>query len=77
MAKRTKRSVDRVTQIGVTIKEKDDSISLMGLWATLPEVICKPAFFYWHDGTLGAWRPSGHFHLFNKSMPIFFEQIYF
>ena len=77
MAKSVKRSVGRVNQIGITLKERDASISFMELWATLPEVISKPAFLYWRDGTLGAWKPSGDFALFYKSMPIFFEQIYF
>jgi len=77
MAKRVERSVGRINQIGFTIKEKDASISLMGLWATLPEVICKPAFVYWHDGTPGAWKPSGRFDLLQKSMPIFFGKIHF
>ena len=60
MAKRVERSIGRINQIGFTIKEKDASISFMGLRATLPEVICKSVFAYWHDGTLGAWRPSGY-----------------
>ena len=64
MAKRVERSVGRVNQIEITIKEKDASISLMGLRAALPEVISKPAFLYWRDGTLGAWRLSCHFGLF-------------
>ena len=64
MAKRVKRSVGRVNQIGINIKERDASIPLKGLWATLPEVMFKPAFLYWRDGTMGAWRPSGRFGLF-------------
>jgi hypothetical protein len=77
MAKSVKRSVGRVNQIGITIKERDASIPLKGLWETSVEVLSKSAFLCWCDGTLEAWRPSGHFDLFYKSMPIFFEQIYF
>jgi len=77
MAKRVKRSVGRVNQIGITIKERDASIPLKGLWETSPEVISRPAFLSWCGGTLEAWIPSRHFDPFYKSMPIFFGQIYF
>jgi hypothetical protein len=77
MAKRVNRSASRVNQIGITIKERDASIPLKGSWEISVEVMSKPAFLCWHDGTLGAWRPSGHFELFYKSMPIFSEQVYF
>jgi hypothetical protein len=77
MAKRVKRSKGRVNQIGITIKERDPFVPLKGLWEISAELISKPAFLCWRDGTLGAWRPSGYVELFYKSMPIFFEQIYF
>jgi hypothetical protein len=76
MTKKLKRSIGKVNQIGITIKERDASIPRKRLWETSSEVISKPAFLCWCDGTLGAWRPSGRFDLFYKSMPIFFEQIY-
>jgi hypothetical protein len=77
MAKRTKRSIGRVNQIGITIKERDASIPRKGLWETSVEVVSKPAFLCWCGGTLEAWRPPRHFDPFYKSMPIFFERIYF
>ncbi len=76
MAKRLKRSVGRVKQIGITIKERDATIPRKGFWEILPEVISEPAFPCWCGGILGAWRLSNHFDLFYKSMPISFEQIY-
>jgi hypothetical protein len=77
MAKRVNRSVGRVNQIGITIKERDASIPRKGSWETSVEATSKSALLCWCDGTLGAWRPSDHFDLFYKSMPLFFEKIYF
>ena len=77
MAKSVKRSVGRVNQIGITIKERDAFIPFKGLRETSVEVLSKSAFLCWCDGTLGAWRPSDHFDLFCKSMPMLFGQIYF